>query len=243
MYDDFVIDALLLMTFDETMAELEALGTAENRKVYPRHGVKEPMFGVSYASLGKLEKKLEMDHGLAVQLWQTGNHDARVFATIVADPKMATAPLLEDWVKDLDNYVLTNAFSGYVGKTPHAGDMMRTWIDANAEFAEAAGWNLLGSSAMYAKGLPDDVFHPYIERIERDIHGAKNRVRYAMNNAIIAIGTRSDELEVITADAAKRIGKVEVDHGKTGCKTPDATSYIPKARAHQRKKEAKGRAA
>ena len=58
MYDDFVIDALLLMTFDETMAELEALGTAENRKVYPRHGVKEPMFGVSYASLGKLEKKL-----------------------------------------------------------------------------------------------------------------------------------------------------------------------------------------
>ena len=28
--------------------------------------------------------------------------------------------------------------------------------------------------------------------------------------------------------AARRIGKVEVDHGDTGCKTPDAVDYIRK---------------
>ena len=231
------------MTYDETMAELEALGTAQNKKVYPRHGVKELMFGVSYANLGKLKKKIKMDHELAMQLWETGNHDARVLATMIADPRKASPSMLEAWVRVADNYILTDAVSGFVGKTPHAGDMMRAWIEADPEFTEAAGWNLLCGSAMYAKGLPDSTFHPYIERIERDIHDAKNRVRYAMNNALIAIGTRSDELEVMTTDAAKRVGKVEVDHGETGCKTPDAASYIPKARAHQRKKEAKGRAA
>jgi hypothetical protein len=28
---------------------------------------------------------------------------------------------------------------------------------------------------------------------------------------------------------AKKIGKVEVDHGETNCKTPDAVTYIEKA--------------
>ena len=222
------------MTYDETMAELEALGTAQNRKVYPRHGVKEPMFGVSYANLGKLKKMIKTDHELAVQLWGTGNHDARVLATMVADPRKATPTMLESWVRVADNYILTDAVSGFAGKTSHAGHMMRSWIDADAEFVEAAGWNLVGGSAMYAKGLPDDTFQPYIERIERDIHNAKNRVRYAMNNALIAIGTRSDTLEERAFEAAKRIGRVEVDHGETGCKTPDAAPYIRKARAHQR---------
>lgn len=227
------------MTLDETMAELEALGTPQNRKVYPRHGAAEPMFGVSYANLGNLKKKIKVDHELAVQLWETGNHDARVLATMIADPQQATPPMLESWARVPNNYVLTDAVSGLVGKTSHAGDLMRTWIDVDAEFVEAAGWNLLGGSAMYGNELSDDVFLSYIDRIERDIHGAKNRVRYSMNNALIAIGTRSDALEQETVAAAKRIGLVEVDHGETGCKTPNAVTYIPKARAHQRKKEAK----
>ena len=29
-------------------------------------------------------------------------------------------------------------------------------------------------------------------------------------------------------DAARRIGEVHVDHGETGCKTPDAAAYIQK---------------
>jgi hypothetical protein len=35
------------------MKELKASGTAQNRKVYRRHGVVGEMFGVSYAALGK----------------------------------------------------------------------------------------------------------------------------------------------------------------------------------------------
>lgn len=229
------------MTLAQTMAELEAYGTAQNRKVYPRHGASEPMFGVSYANLGKLKKKIKTDHELSTQLWDTGNHDARVLATMIADPEQATPQLLESWARVPDNYVLTDAVSGFVGKTTHASNMMKSWIDADAEFVEAAGWNLLGGSAMTNDGLSDDAYLPYIDRIERDIHKAKNRVRYAMNNALIAIGLRSDSLEEITIAAAERIGKVEVDHGETSCKTPNAVTYIPKARAHQRKKEAKTR--
>ena len=68
------------------MADLEAAGTAQNRKVYARHGAAEPMFGVSYAELGRIAKRIKTDHALARQLWDSGNHDARVLALRVADP-------------------------------------------------------------------------------------------------------------------------------------------------------------
>jgi hypothetical protein len=87
-------------------------------------------------------------------------------------------------------------------------------------------------------GIPDDEFEPWLETIEAGIHGAKNRVRHAMNSALISIGGRSAALEKKAVAAAKRIGRVEVDHGDTGCKTPDAIPYIQKmrARAKARKK-------
>lgn len=51
----------------------------------------------------------------------------------------------------------------------------------------------------------------------------------AMNSALIAIGIRNEDLERQTIGIAREIGKVEVDHGATSCKTPDAESYIKKS--------------
>jgi 3-methyladenine DNA glycosylase AlkD len=68
------------MTEKEILAELRSLGTEQNRKIYSRHGVQGEMFGVSYANLEKLRKKIKTDHMLAGQLWAAGNHDARILA-------------------------------------------------------------------------------------------------------------------------------------------------------------------
>ena len=70
--------------------------------------------------------------------------------------------------------------------------------------------------------------------IEREIGGAQNRVRHNMNGALIALGVRSAALRKQALAAAKRIGKVEVDHGETSCKTPDAIGYIEKTVAHRK---------
>ena len=75
------------MNVKQALAKLKALGTAQNRKVYARHGVTREAFGVSYANLGKLVREIKVDHELALGLWKSGNHDARVLATMVADPE------------------------------------------------------------------------------------------------------------------------------------------------------------
>ena len=56
------------MNYDQAMKELEAAGTAQNRKVYARHGIGENMFGVSFATLEKLRKQIKVNHELAAQL-------------------------------------------------------------------------------------------------------------------------------------------------------------------------------
>ena len=226
------------MDLHEAMQQLEELGTAQNRKVYARHGVRENMFGVNYANLNKLVKAARKDHSLALELWATGNHDARVLATMVADPSLADESLLEEWLADLDSYVITDAFSGFVGKTAMAQAKGEEWIGSDEEWQGRAGWHLVAHLAMKNQDLPDAYFADHLETIENKIHARKNRVRDAMNNALIAIGIRNEILEEQALAAAVRIGKVEVDHGETGCKTPDAGDYIRRTLERQRKKTA-----
>lgn len=49
------------MEFEEVKKELEALGNAQNRKVYKRHRSDKNLFGVSYVNLNKLKKKIKTD--------------------------------------------------------------------------------------------------------------------------------------------------------------------------------------
>ena len=47
----------------------------------------------------------------------------------------------------------------------------------------------------------------------------QNRVRYLMNGALIAIGLRNERLRERANAITTIIGKVNVDHGDTGCRT------------------------
>jgi 3-methyladenine DNA glycosylase AlkD len=218
----------------EALDELAALGSEQTRKIYRRYGVGDNVYGVSYADFKRLVKKLKVNHGIAQALWASGNHDARILATMIADPRQADAALLDGWARDLQNHVVAEALSTFASKTPLHREKAEQWIQSDSEWIASAGWNMLGSLAMSDQALPDSFFQKYLDRIEREIHGSKNRVRYAMNNALIAIGGRRAALEQQALSAAKRIGKVVVDHGETNCKTPDAVAYIKKMK--ERKK-------
>ena len=61
------------MSAKQVLAELKKLGTAQNIKIYTRHGAKGPMFGVSFAHLNKFVRKHRNDHDLALALWKTKN--------------------------------------------------------------------------------------------------------------------------------------------------------------------------
>ncbi len=126
------------MTEKEILKQLESMGTAQNRKVYARHRVDGTMYGVSYGNLERLRKTIKTDHDLAEKLWASGNHDARVLATMIADPAAMTAGQVDSWARDLDNYVLTDAFSGLVARSAHARRRFEQWAGSTDEWKGTA---------------------------------------------------------------------------------------------------------
>ena len=221
------------LEFQTVIQELEDLGTEQNRKIYRRHGVGAELFGVSFGNVRKLQKRIKNDHALALELWSTGNHDARILATMIADPKMIEEEgrrrdWLESWAADLNNYIIADAFAELVSKTAAAREMAERWNQSEEEWIGRAGWTIMAKIAMKDRTLPDEYFEELLSTIEAGIHTRQNRVRDAMNSALIAIGIRNEKLQERAMLAAGTIGKVEVDHGATGCVTPDAAQYILK---------------
>jgi 3-methyladenine DNA glycosylase AlkD len=222
----------------EALSRLKSAGTEQNRTVYARHGVGKKMYGVPMAELKKLRKEIGTDHDLAVKLWDTGNHDARMLAALVADPAVISSGMLGAWSGDLDNYVVTDAFSGLVAKSRFAQSKFKKWSRSRQEFVGQAGWNVLTLLAMRDPRLTNAFLIQQIRYVEDRIHLSANRIRHAMNQALIAIGARNVTLRQRATAAANRIGEVDVDHGETGCKTPAIVPYIDRMWARREAKKA-----
>lgn len=222
------------------MKRLESLGEERQRTTLSRQGTTAASFGVPYAALYKLEKELAPDQPLALSLWETGNHDARVLAGLIADPTKMGAAVLDRWAKTINNEFMLFTVAGAAARTSHARLRVEKWIDAKAEWVAAAGWNLCAAII----GDPDGPFDDsealaLLARIASDIGGERNRVKHSMNYALISMSARSATFGKKCSAAAKRIGTVVVDHGNTSCKTPAAVPYIEKMMVRAAAKRAK----
>ena len=225
------------MTLADTMRELEQAGSAQTRKTYARHGAAEPMFGVSFALLKALTKRIDVDHELALALWDTGNFDARNLAMKIVDPSRMTSADLDRWVRESSAARLCGGYVAMLAaEGPHAAAKLAQWLASKDNRERLAGWTLLGQLTQREETSPDSVFEKCLVEIERNIHAAPNSEREAMNMAVITIGCRNAALRKSALAAAKQIGKVEIDHGDTGCKTPNAADYLEKIWAHAKLK-------
>ncbi|OGO57570.1 MAG: hypothetical protein A2V85_10305 [Chloroflexi bacterium RBG_16_72_14] len=218
------------MDLATALARLEAAGTEQNRRIYRRHGARDPLFGVSFAVLHALAKEAKRDHALALGLWATGNYDARLLACMVADPAAAGEADLDSWLAEIDVYVLVDTFVGSLAaQVSGVRERADRWSAADRDWTAQAGWDLYGQLAMRDAALDDTLFLGLLRRIEAGIGTAGNRTRHSMNGAVIGIGVRSAALREAAEATAARIGPVVVDHGQTGCVTPAAVPYIAKA--------------
>lgn len=221
------------MTYTQVMQLLKSKGTAQHQKIYRRHGMTGEIYGVSFAELGALQKKIRKDHALALQLWKSGVADAQNLALMIADPGLTTENQIDDMVRQMQGHCLADLLARFVIRTRFAAKKQATWIKSKDEWIGRAGWTLVAQAAMEESETDDSVFEKHLAAIEVGIHKAKNFTKHGMYMALISIGGRNAALRRAAEAAAGRIGKVEVDHGETDCKTPDAVPYI--ARIWERK--------
>jgi 3-methyladenine DNA glycosylase AlkD len=223
------------MNTKEVLATLKKLGKPQTAAIYKRYGSGDDVFGALTSEIAKLQKKIKVDHELAMELWKTGNAEARVLALLVADPTKLARTDADKWVKDGPVRFVGCYLSGLLAKSPIADKTMRAWMKSPDEHTREMGYGILGARL---KSDPDSISDADAEKalatIEKEIHRSPNWARYAMNSALISIGIYKPALREKALEAAKRIGKIEVDHGETYCKTPDAVSNIEKGGKRKR---------
>ena len=225
------------MTTKEILSELEKYGDEKTKNTYMAQGAKEPLFGVKVQDLKKILKRTKKNHELSLELYATGNYDAMYLAGLMADEKQITTEQLEHWVsRAYFSYLSEYTVPWVAAETEHGFELGLKWIQSDIETISSAGWATL---AYYAavnedENLDTKAYIKLLDTVEKEIHKAQNRVRYAMNGFVISVGTYVESLTEKAKDVAKKIGKVTVDVGGTACKVPLANDYIDKVIAKGR---------
>lgn len=222
------------MTANEVLDELRTLGKDNYRRIMANHGVPDPCFGVKVEDLKKIQKRVKIDHDLALALYDTGVYDARYLAGLIADDARMTRKDLRHWASTANCPPLCQFTVAWVAAgSRHGRELAREWIDSKKELLAVAGWFTLSARVGITADAELDLaeLRQMITRVETTIHAQPDRVRYAMNAFLIAAGSGVAPLTDECVAAAGRIGTVTVDMGDTSCQVPDAAEYIAKVRS------------
>jgi 3-methyladenine DNA glycosylase AlkD len=220
------------MTSAEILKQLKALGSDSYKKVIFKHGITEPVYGVKIEELKKFQMRIKKDYQLALDLYDTGVYDAQYLAGLIADDEKMTKKDLRNWLAKANCIAICGTVVAWVAaESKHGWDLAIEWIDSSKEDVATAGWDTAGLIIAIRDDadLDLDAIKKLVQRVEQTIDDAPNRVRYAMNSFIIAVGIYVKSLNALAKKTGERIGVVTVDMGDTACKVPFAPDYIKKA--------------
>ena len=147
---------------------------------------------------------------MALELWDSGLHEARILACMIADPVLAGPELLEAWVQALDSWDVCDQFCNkLVVKTLHAWSLAAQWVDRPEIFVRRAGFSLMAQLAVHDRKATDAAFAPCFVSIARHAGDERNFVKKAVNWTLRQIGKRNPELRAQAVALAEELLKLD----------------------------------
>ena len=201
-----------MTTAAEILAHLRTLASPRDAAGQRRFGISPDveLLGIRAPVLRAIARAHRRNHALALELWTTGVHEARIIAVLVDDPKAVRRSQMELWVRDCDNWAVTDACSCVLFyQTPFAIEKARAWSGRRAEFVKRAGFALMAGLAVHRKELPDEVFLEFFPLIRREAGDERNFVKKAVNWALRQIGKRNPRLRLAAIAEAERIRRLD----------------------------------
>jgi 3-methyladenine DNA glycosylase AlkD len=163
-------------------------------------------YGVSIPQLRTLARELGTDHDLAQELWAAGVHEARILASMIADPNQVTDAQLERWVLDFDSWDLCDQCCiNLFRKTAVAYQKAIEWSAREEEFVKRAGFVLIAALAVHDKGAADSAFLPFLTIIKREAADGRHVVKKAVSWALRQIGKRNHYLNHCALETAEEM--------------------------------------
>lgn len=191
----------------DIIAHLRSLENPANVAGMVRFGINGAnVLGIKVPVLRAYAKEIGKNHALAIELWQSDIHEARILASMLADPKQATSELLDTWVKDFDTWDLCDqTCMNFFVKTPFAKEKIFIWSQHPEEFVKRAAFALIACFANGHKNTPNSFYLDFLPLIERESDDERNFVKKSVNWALRGIGKRNLFLNQAVSDFAKKL--------------------------------------
>jgi len=195
------------MQANDVLARLEALESPKDREGMARFGIKPGRaLGISMTKLRAIAKEVGRDHDLALELWSSGIHEARLLATIVDDPKRVSREQMESWVADFDSWdVCDQACMNLFWRAEDGVEMAFEWAEREEEFVKRAAFALMARFATKRARASDELLESFLPVIETASDDDRNFVRKAVNWSLRQIGKRNAHLNELAIGSAERL--------------------------------------
>lgn len=196
---------------DDVLKELKKHSVPKAREGMAKFGIKiEYALGVSIPTLRRMAEGIGKNHKLALELWKTKIHEARILASMVDAPQFVTEEQMESWVRGFNSWDLCDQCCGNLfDKTPFARKKALEWSGDKAEFVKRAGFAIMAWSAFHDKQAKDEDFIEFFPAIKRESNDDRNFVKKAVNWALRQIGKRNLNLNSKAITLAKEIRKLD----------------------------------
>lgn len=187
------------MNSKEIIKKLKTYRNERNVAGMARFGISgKNVLGVSIPILRKIAKEIkkeagDSDHKIALELWQSGIHEAKIMASIIDNPNKVTSRQMNDWIKDFDSWdVCDQTCMNLFRETKIANKKAMEWTNRKPEFEKRAGFALMAALAVHdRKHDHDKELKQFLPIILRESTDERNYVRKAVNWALRQIGKRN----------------------------------------------------
>lgn len=197
------------MEADQVIADLKQRADEQTRAGMARFGISTVhALGVSIPILRKMAKAIGRDHALALTLWASGIHEARILASMIADPRLISPQEMDEWVNDFVSWDICDQVCGNLfDKTAYAYQKAVEWCQQEQEFTKRAGFVMMAELAVHDKKASDEAFVHFFPLIQRYADDERNFVKKAVNWALRQIGKRNKTLHTLALECAFEIQK------------------------------------
>ena len=198
------------MTLQQTLQALRKKGSQRTIDGMKRFGIDSvDAFGVSAPDIRMIAKQITRDHALALSLWETDIHEARILAVLIAEPERATLSLMDSWTREMRNWAQCDAACGeYFQRTRFAETLPERWCRQPKEFVRRAGFVMMAAMAVHHKQMDDSTFEDFFPLIIEYSIDERNFVRKGVNWALRQIGKRNIRLHKKAIALSKEIQNI-----------------------------------
>jgi 3-methyladenine DNA glycosylase AlkD len=161
--------------------------------------------GVSVPKIRRIAKRIGTDHALALDLWGSGVHEARILATLVADPAAITHGEMERWATDIDSWDVGDFAADLFARTPFATRVVREWSARPESYVRRCAFAMIARRAVSDRDATDAAFLRFFPTIRAAATDERNEVKKAVNWALRQIGKRNAALHTAAIGEAERL--------------------------------------